>query len=223
MSQKTVLILGGYGNTGLALAHLLLQETNVRLILAGRNRKKAENSAYHLNIPFEPNEKRVTGIVADASNVESLKQAFQGVDFVVVASSTANYAKEVITAALAIGVDYLDVQYSREKLETLRAWKDDIEQAGRCFITEAGFHPGMPAALVRYAATFFDCMNQAVASSVVNLGGTLPKSMDTLYEFVEEFKNYDSYIFKEGGWREASSTTMRDMYRTDFGPEFGKR
>jgi saccharopine dehydrogenase-like NADP-dependent oxidoreductase len=28
--------------------------------------------------------------------------------------------------------------------------------AGRCFITDGGFHPGLPGVLVRYAAGFFD-------------------------------------------------------------------
>lgn len=34
--NKTFLILGGYGNTGKIIAELLLKETNLNLILAGR-------------------------------------------------------------------------------------------------------------------------------------------------------------------------------------------
>ena len=33
-SEKTFLLLGGYGSAGLAIAKLLLEETDVRLILA---------------------------------------------------------------------------------------------------------------------------------------------------------------------------------------------
>ncbi|HIH44074.1 MAG TPA: KR domain-containing protein [Candidatus Methanoperedenaceae archaeon] len=40
MSNKTFLILGGYGNVGRVLAQLLLQETDLNLVLAGRNVKK---------------------------------------------------------------------------------------------------------------------------------------------------------------------------------------
>ena len=40
MNQKTFLILGGYGTTGILIAELLLKETDVRLILTGRNLEK---------------------------------------------------------------------------------------------------------------------------------------------------------------------------------------
>jgi hypothetical protein len=33
-----------------------------------------------------------------------------------------------------------------------------IAAAGRGIITDGGFHPGMPAALVRYAAPCFDAL-----------------------------------------------------------------
>ena len=38
MSQNTALLLGGYGNTGRLISRLLLQETDVQLVIAGRNR-----------------------------------------------------------------------------------------------------------------------------------------------------------------------------------------
>jgi hypothetical protein len=38
---------------------------------------------------------RVAGIAADASDAGSLKRVFQGVDLVVVASTTARYARQV--------------------------------------------------------------------------------------------------------------------------------
>ena len=36
-SPKTLLILGGYGNTGRPLVDLLLRETDARMIIAGRS------------------------------------------------------------------------------------------------------------------------------------------------------------------------------------------
>ncbi len=36
MKDNTVLILGGYGNAGLAIARLLVSQTKVGIILAGR-------------------------------------------------------------------------------------------------------------------------------------------------------------------------------------------
>jgi len=93
MNNKTFLILGGYGNTGRLLAQLLLKETDVRLLLAGRNIKKAERAADQFNSLFGGN--RVAAQYADASDAASLKQVFKGIDLVVVASSTAKYVKKV--------------------------------------------------------------------------------------------------------------------------------
>jgi len=42
MNHKILLILGGYGGVGRPLAWLLLQETDVRLVMAGRTVEKAQ-------------------------------------------------------------------------------------------------------------------------------------------------------------------------------------
>ena len=44
----------------------------------------------------------------------------------------------------------MDPQYSTRKLDVLRGLEASIETAGRCFVTDPGFHPGLPAVLVRY-------------------------------------------------------------------------
>ena len=49
MREQTVLILGGYGGAGKALAELLLKETKLRLLIGGRNPAKAEAFADELN------------------------------------------------------------------------------------------------------------------------------------------------------------------------------
>jgi saccharopine dehydrogenase (NAD+, L-lysine-forming) len=42
MKTKTILILGGYGGTGRVVSRLLLKETDVDIIIAGRSINKAE-------------------------------------------------------------------------------------------------------------------------------------------------------------------------------------
>ena len=50
--KKTVLILGGYGNAGLPIARLLLQECDAEIIIAGRNLGRAQRTADELNREF---------------------------------------------------------------------------------------------------------------------------------------------------------------------------
>ena len=49
MREETLLILGGYGGAGKVLADLLLQETELRLLIGGRDPAKAEALAFELN------------------------------------------------------------------------------------------------------------------------------------------------------------------------------
>jgi saccharopine dehydrogenase (NAD+, L-lysine-forming) len=184
MNNKTFLILGGYGNVGRVLARLLLQETNVNLVLAGRNLESAKATADQLNTLFGGN--RVAGIYADASDVENLRHIFKGVDFVVVASSTARYTSEIATAALEECCDYMDIHFGPKVYATLHSLSEVIKNSERCFITGGGFHPGLPAAIIRYAGQYFDRMEKAVVGGVINVEfRNYEISESTRIEFVE--------------------------------------
>ncbi len=222
MNNKKLLIIGGYGNTGRLIAHLLLQETDVDLILAGRSITKAEEHARLLNDQFEGN--RVKGIYADASDTESLKQAFRGVDMVIVASSIANYAKHVAVAALDAVIDYMDIQYSTAKTSLLKSMTSEIEQAGRCFITDGGFHPGLPAALVHYVAQHYDQLIKANVGSVIKVDWAgLSVAQSTTYEFMSELTDFETLVFKMGKWKKARLQGMLDFITMDFGGGFGRQ
>ncbi len=221
-NKKPLLILGGYGITGRLLAGLLLKETDLRLVLAGRSIKKAEEAAAELNRICQDD--RVAGACADASDTASLRRVFQGIDLVVVASSTAKYTREVATAALDAGIDYLDIQYSTQKVSLLKSMQEEIEAAGRCFITDGGFHPGLPAVLVRYAAQHFDALESAVVGSVIKEDWRdLSLADGTLEELLEEFNDFVPLVYKEGRWKKASMYGMSDMLTMNFGREFGKQ
>ncbi|MDM8560443.1 saccharopine dehydrogenase NADP-binding domain-containing protein [Candidatus Parabeggiatoa sp. HSG14] len=217
--KKTFFILGGYGNTGRLIAELLLVETKVQLVLAGRNLKKAQAQTQLFNRKFQGN--RVSAWQVNAADFNSLKNAFALVDFVIVASSTTAYVENVAKAALATGIDYLDTQISTiDKIKTLRSLQGDITQAGCCFITDGGFHPGIPAMLIRYAIPYFDRIDTANVASIMQLNWKkLSFSEATLTEFVKELNNYQPFVWQEKwvkrGW---------DGYKKfNFGTVFGKR
>jgi saccharopine dehydrogenase (NAD+, L-lysine-forming) len=197
-ADSRVVILGGYGQAGRAMVPLLLRETRGALVLAGRDGSKARRVAEEWNEHLGTG--RVTWARADAVDSRSLRAAFDGADLVVVAASTVDYVRTVAEAALASGLDYLDIQYSSKKLRTLAELAPDIERAGRCFITEAGFHPGLPSALVRYAATRLDRLESAIVSSVLNQRGGLPYS-GGVDELIESFRDYRPEVLREGTWQ----------------------
>ena len=210
--MTTILILGGYGATGRLLTKHLLSQTEYKLVIAGRNLGKAQAFVDALHDP------RATPAQADAADPDSLKQALRGVDFLLVAAPTAHQAKTAVCAALEAGVDYLDVQYSDSKLGALRAHEREINQRRLCFVTEAGYHPGLPSAMIRYAASRLDCIEAARTAGFLKVGN-LPYS-EAVDELMEGFLHYQAQVYKHGAWTKPSSWDMRKF---DFGPEIGAK
>jgi hypothetical protein len=222
VKSKTILILGGYGNTGRPLARLLLQESDAQLVLAGRNLEKAKALTAELNLAFEGN--RVSAVCVDASEPDSLRHAFAGIDFVVVASSTTQYTSQIAAAALEAKVGYLDIQYSTPKIALLKSMTANIEQAGCCFITDGGFHPGLPAFMVRYVAQDYDHLEIARVGSVIKENWkSLGIEDSTVYELIELINDYEMLIFKGGHWKKVSMFSMSDFISMDFGGVFKKQ
>lgn len=222
MSFPHLLILGGYGNTGLSIARLLLAHTNAVITLAGRNLEKAQQAAARL--ATEHPDSRVHSARADAADAQSLRRAFDGMAMVIIASSTAQHAENVARTALEAGIDYLDIQYSTAKMRLLQSLAEEIRQAGCCFITDGGFHPGLPAAMVRFAATQFDRIESANIGSVIQIDWRrLGLSPATLEEFVAEFRDFQTLHFKDGRWQTTGALAMMIPRYMRFGPPFGRR
>jgi hypothetical protein len=221
-SQKSLLILGGTGLTGRLVARLLLQETAAHLVIAGRNLPKAQSLAVTLNQQFSG--QRVSSCQTDAADPRSLQQAFSGMDWIIVASSTAEYAANVAGAALQAGAHYLDVQFSNQKYAALRLLQPEIERQERCFITDGGFHPGLPAALVRWAGLRFTRLESANVSSVIQIDWrALDVAQSTLDELVTELMGARMEYFHQSRWKQVNWTGAGGIRYFQFPPPFGRR
>ena len=110
------------------------------------------------------------------------------------------------------------------KSHILESIESTIEQAGCCFITDGGFHPGLPAFLVRYAAQFFDQLETARVGSVIKEDWKSFEVADsTVDELMELMNDFDMSIYKAGKWKKASMVSTSDFIRMDFGAEFGRQ
>lgn len=207
-----ILILGGYGSTGKLLTKHLLKQTSHEIILAGRNLAKADQLSSRLNDP------RISTRRVDAADIHSLQDGLKGIDFLLVAAPTTHHTETVIRAAIQAGVDYLDVQLSDAKLAALRACQHEFEKRNLCFVTEAGYHPGLPSVMVRYAAGKLDSIESAMTAGYLNIGN-LPYT-EAVDELMEGFIHYQAQVYKNGAWTKPRSW---DMQKFDFGPEIGKR
>lgn len=216
--MRDFLILGGYGNAGRAISHLLLTHTSASLIIAGRCLRKAHRFADELNARYGAG--RVSATFADASAIAPADLSeLRHVRMIVVASATIAYARNVATAALDAGIDYFDLQLSSpRKWAVLRSLAPRIEAEGRCFVTDGGYHPGLPAALVRWAASRITALESATVATVMRVPWKQYEfSNASLTEFAEEFRGYRPTWFEDGRW-----VTGWNGGRTfDFGEPFG--
>jgi saccharopine dehydrogenase (NAD+, L-lysine-forming) len=215
--MSRILILGGTGYTGRLIAKHLLEYSKADVTIATRHLDRAQAFADEWNRQFSDH--RVKAIYADASQANSLRLAFTDQVMVVVAAPITVYAENVIRTSLEMGLNYLDIQLGAQKLALLQSLADEIARADRCFITEAGFHPGLPSALVRYAAAHLDSIESAITLGYLNMGKDLPYS-EAVDELVESFKEYNGQVFKNGQWTKTNSYEMRTC---DFGGDIGRR
>ncbi|NOY37413.1 MAG: KR domain-containing protein [Chlorobi bacterium] len=213
--NMTILILGGYGGTGKVFCRYLLKETSVNVIVAGRRLEKAEELAEKLKREFSP--ARISARYADASDVKSLYKAFHDIDFVLVAATTTKWAKQIAETALEMNIDYLDIYFQQDVYPILETMKQRIGQAGCCFITQAGFHPGLPAVYIRKGAQYFDRYDKAIVAFAMN--AKIEKA-ESVYEIIDAMADYKPGFFKNGKWKIG---TYKDAIKIDYGNRFGVR
>jgi len=219
--MSTILIIGGYCNTGRYIAELLLQHTDAELILAGRNEEKARAAASRLRGQHGGS---VEALRLDAGDEEQLRNAFARCDLAVFAASTHKELGSIMRAAIETQTDYLDTQLSiAQKIEALRRHEDAFVQRGMTVITDGGFHPGLPAALVRHAALHFDQLKLANVSSYMGIRwGEIETSINTMEEFAEELNSFDARVFRGKKWETVPLREWSSMV-FDFGEVIGPR
>lgn len=191
-----IVVIGGYGNAGRSIVELLLRHTDRPVVVAGRHLERAEALAAALADP------RVTPARADATDPASLAPLLVGAEVLVVAAGTSAAWRVTAQAALDAGCHQLDLQIGSAKNAGLRALDGRAREAGVCIVTDCGFHPGVPAAMVRAAAANRPGLTTAVVSSWIALdwAGLGPFSDSTVAEMVAEFADYRYEALVDGRW-----------------------
>jgi len=216
MDMKTILILGGYGGTGRVLCRRLLKVTDAAIIIAGRNIEEANGLCSDLNSEFPA--RTISAVFADAADYDSLVAAFKNMTLVIDATTATRCVQNVAKAALEAGADYLDFHFEQKIVSEIETMAQKIKDSGRCFVTQAGFHPGLPSAFVRYAAPQFEEFKKAIIGMAMSSKIEKPES---IYELVDVLADYKVDIFKNGKWKQADY--REDFKKLNFGARFGTR
>ena len=211
-----IAIVGASGNAGRAVAGLLRRATPHDLLLLGRTADKLTATAEWATTAARE------GAVETAtfSGPHDLPAVLHDVDVVVMAAPLSGDVGPWARAVLEAGADWFDLLLSvEEKRRALAALATDPRYAHRCLVTDGGVHPGVPGALVRWAAGRMDARSVRVSMRFAVDWGGIDLAPETVREFADELRHYEPRLYRGGRWVRG----WRYAREVDFGPGIGRK
>lgn len=213
--KKRFLILGGYGGVGRRMSEELLKHTLAEITISGRNREKAKVFSDQLRKKYP--DRTIQASYADCSDKQSMKIAFENVDLVIITATTPDDIDIIAEAALDSRTDMIDILVRGDVVDKLNKYRKRIVGENRIFITQAGFHPGLPAPFIRYARNFFD---EYQSANVVMAMNAIFEKPESTHEIIHEIGEAKAKILSNGIWKMA---TYKDALKIQFSDRFGLR
>ncbi|HQY99122.1 MAG TPA: saccharopine dehydrogenase NADP-binding domain-containing protein [Propionicimonas sp.] len=214
-----IVLLGASGNAGREIARLLSPSLGAgdQLVLAGRDPGRLAATAAVVSGPAAVLIEQV-----DATVDEEVRRLVAGATLVVVTASVPERIGALARMVAEAGADWMDTLLSSPaKLAALRALEPELRANGCCFVTDGGFHPGLPAAMVRWAGGRLDDLETADVYGGMRLdwrAETLAGS--TVAEMLHEFDHFDLVTWIDGTNRKLK---MSECPKVDFGPPIGAK
>ncbi|HRY08657.1 MAG: saccharopine dehydrogenase NADP-binding domain-containing protein [Actinobacteria bacterium] len=209
----SIVVVGGYGNAGRRIVELLLRHTDRQVVVTGRRLDRARALVETLA------DSRATAAQADATDPRTLAPLLEAAEILIVAAGTSTSWRTTARAALDAGCHQLDIQIGSAKNAGLRALDPSAREAGVTILTDCGFHPGVPAAMVRQVDSGRGLATAIVSSWIaVDWAGLGEFADSTIDEMLQEFADYRYEAMVEGEW-----IAPRGMRTADFPPDIGER
>ncbi|MFY0571991.1 saccharopine dehydrogenase family protein [Archangium lansingense] len=144
--EPLILIVGGYGQVGQAVARFLSPIFPGQVVIAGRSRMKAEAFAATLGGGAQ-----ATGFELTAGRQHPLLARARLVIMCVDQDGT-----ELVEHCLAAGIDYIDVTAKQESLTSFERLDSLARRSGSTALLSVGVAPGLTNLLAAHAARQFD-------------------------------------------------------------------
>jgi hypothetical protein len=147
-AHLTVLIVGGYGTFGGRLAQLLCDDPRIGLVIAGRSRDKAAAFCTRLRA-------RANAVPLAFDREGDVETQLRSVRPDIVVDATGpfqRYGREpyrVVSAALALGINYLDLADGSNFVKGIARFDDEARRRGLFVLSGASSFPVLTAAAAR--------------------------------------------------------------------------
>lgn len=214
-----IVAVGASGNAGQMIVRMLAPSLSAddELVLAGRRRERLATVQSQLNTTA------TVGIASvDVEVADQVSAAVEGADLVIVTVSRPDLVATLAEIVLQAGADWFDTLLSTPvKHSALGALAPQITAAGQCFVTDGGFHPGLPGVMVRWAGERLDTITSADVMAGMQIDWQTDTLSDsTISEMLDEFTDFSMATWIDGQRRELRWTECPVV---DFGEPIGRK
>ncbi|MDB9524986.1 saccharopine dehydrogenase NADP-binding domain-containing protein [Oscillatoria sp. CS-180] len=206
-----VLVIGGCGRIGTAIARDVLAHTDAEVIITGRNPQSVAAAVERLDAKAQSQ-------ILDIGNQTQLQAAIAPVDIVVHAAGPFHYRDtSVLQSCIQQGVNYIDVSDERSFTQKALALHQDAEAAGVTAIVNTGVFPGISNSMVRKGVEAFDPLPDSIQLSyiVAGSGGAGVTVMRTT--FIGLQRPFEAWL--DGQWQMVKPYSDRETLT--FPPPYG--
>ena len=148
--MNNVMILGGYGAAGKAIAMKLAKRLTGAITIAGRSMAKAKSCVEELEKEAPVGTEYLAGSV-DVTDQNQVIRACEGQQLVVLACDASPASLEtLIRACVDNGADYVDIAPDSRKRAVFESLASLIKTGQSRFVLDAGADPGLPGWLARW-------------------------------------------------------------------------
>lgn len=220
---KRVLIIGGYGNFGSYIARRLAQNNNIKLIIAGRSKIKAETFIASLETVH-------TALAVELDIHNNLDKSLANLKPNIVIHTSGPFqgqGYDVAKSCIGAGCHYIDLADGREFVSTIEALDEAAEEAGVTIVSGASSVPCLSSCLidhygeefskllsVDYGITTAQRTNRGLATTEAILS-YVGKPIDTLVHgqlhSVYGWQNLYRHSFKALGIRYLANCDIPDL------------
>ncbi|GAA5526054.1 hypothetical protein Maes01_02643 [Microbulbifer aestuariivivens] len=154
--RKRVLILGGYGSFGARIAQMLASDPNIQLIIAGRDKHRADLCASRL-----PNLAEGLRLERDAVNLAAQLKALHLDLLIHCAGPFQNQDYRVAEACIEARTPYIDIADGRRFVCDFQRLSSKAEAAGISLVTGASTLPALSSAVLAKLAGDYSRLDSA--------------------------------------------------------------
>lgn len=212
--RDKIMIIGGYGSVGRIIAQQLGKSFPGKIVVAGRNFKRAEELAL-------ANDNRLIPLEFDLFQNHEKSPAISDVKLVVMCLDQSS--TDFVKLCISRGIDYIDITASYSFISKVERLK--TESSHSTVVMSVGLAPGLTNLLTQFSRDYFDSLERADISIMLGMGEKHGKAAIewTVNQLTSEFEVIEKGKLKKvKGFTDGLVTKMpeklgiRKAYRFDF-------